>query len=148
MGVAELRAEFEKQDALAFQRLLEGIDSPGGLVEARPALLKELVKLEQYAAAAKVQELVLIGPQELQAELAKLTDVQDAVAVRQCVALYPSASALSAARGQLIDQLAVLKEYGAAACVQKRVPEAPPAMGFTMLELHGRLFQEAHSDAR
>ena len=84
----------------------------------------------------------------IQEALAELIEVDDAGAVRQCVAMYPSASALSAARGQLIDQLSVLKEYGAAACAQKCVPEAPPAMGFTMLELHGRLFQEAHSDAR
>ena len=84
---------------------------------------------------------MLTASQELQDKLAKLEDkLQDAKAVRQCVALYPSASALAAARDQLVDQLAQLKEYGAAACVQKHLPEVSPGIAFTMLELHARLF--------
>ena len=87
LGGAELRAELAGAELhaadnkrgsikpsgysdLALEQLLDASDSLEALVEARPRLLKELAKLGRYNAAIKVQELVPIGPQELQDKLA------------------------------------------------------------------------------
>ena len=115
----------------ALEQLLDANDSLETLVEARPRLLDELGKLGRYSHAIKVQELVPIGPQELQDKLAVMKTVTDADAVRQCVAKHPTYSALAAAREELVTQLKQLKEHGAADRLKSLLPDT----AFTMWQL-------------